>query len=105
MLQEAARALSPTSTIDPFVLVKSPFANLFKPSTEPAVYIHMRVSRVAFTGNHCVSCGRASAALPDLPMPSMNGLPKFIQARSTVSLSILQLWLGRLGRKVDSRRV
>ena len=91
ILPEATRGLHPTSTIDPFVLIKSLFENLFKESPAPVFYIHLRVSRAAF--DLCVSCGKTGAALPDLPFAG------FIQARSLVGLSIFATMVGR---KVDS---
>jgi hypothetical protein len=85
ILPEATRGLHPTSTIDPFVLIKSLFEKLFKDGPAPVFYIHLRVSRAAF--DLCVSWGKTGAALPDLPFAG------FIQARSLVVLSIFQPWL------------
>ena len=62
ILPEATRGLHPTSTIDPFVLIKSLFEKLFKEGPAPVFYIHLRVSRAAF--DLCVSCGKTGAALP-----------------------------------------
>ena len=56
ILPEATRGLHPTSTIDPFVLIKSLFEKLFKEGPAPVFYIHLRVSRAAF--DLCVSCGK-----------------------------------------------
>ena len=96
ILPEARSGLHPTSTIDPFVLIKSLFDNLFKQGPEPVIYIHLRVSRAAY--DLCVACGKnGAAALPDLPFTG------FIQASSTVSLSILQPWLDALWTPVGSK--
>ncbi len=48
---------------------------------------------------HCVSCGRAGVALPDLPFTG------YIQAKPTVglSLSILQRWLDAMWTPVGSK--
>ena len=48
ILPEATRGLHPTSTIDPFALIKSLFEKLFKEGPAPVFYIHLRVSRAAF---------------------------------------------------------
>ena len=95
ILPEATRGLHPTSTIDPFVLIKSLFEKLFKEGPAPVFYIHLRVSRAAF--DLCVSCGKTGAALPDLPFAG------FIQARSLVGLSILQPWLDARWTPVGSK--
>ena len=107
ILPEATRGLHPTSTIDPFALIKSLFEKLFKEGPAPVFYIHLRVSRAAF--DLCVSCGKTGAALPDLPFAG------FIQARYAVGLSILQPWLdttmvaveacwGRPGRNINQKK-
>jgi hypothetical protein len=94
ILPEAMSGLHPTSTIDPFVLINSLFAKLFKQGPEPV--IHLRVSRAAY--ELCVSCGKTgAAALPDLPFTG------FIQASSTVSLSVLRPWLYALWTPVGSK--
>ena len=95
ILPEATRGLHPTSTIDPFVLIKSLFEKLFKEGPAPVFYIHLRVSRAAF--DLCVSCGKTGAALPDLPFAG------FIQARYAVGLSILQPWLDTRWTPVGSK--
>ena len=95
ILPEARSGLHPTSTIDPFVLIKSLFDNLFKQGPEPVIYIHLRVSRAAY--DLCVACGKNGAALPDLPFAG------FIQARSLVGLSCLQPWLDALWTPVGSK--
>ena len=96
ILPEARSGLHPTSTIDPFVLIKSLFDNLFKQGPEPVIYIHLRVSRAAY--DLCVACGKnGAAALPDLPFTG------FIQASSTVSQSILRQWLDALWTPVGSK--
>ena len=96
ILPEARSGLHPTSTIDPFVLIKSLFDNLFKQGPEPVIYIHLRVSRAAY--DLCVACGKnGAAALPDLPFTG------FIQAKSLVGLSCLQPWLDALWTSVGSK--
>ena len=95
ILPEARSGLHPTSTNDPFVLIKSLFDNLFKQGPEPVIYIHLRVSRAAY--DLCVACGKNGAALPDLPFAG------FIQARSLVGLSCLQPWLDALWTPVGSK--
>jgi hypothetical protein len=96
ILPEARSGLHPTSTIDPFVLINSLFDKLFQQGPEPVIYIHLRVSRAAY--DLCVACGKnGAAALPDLPFTG------FIQASSTVSLSILQKWLDALWTPVGSK--
>ena len=88
ILPEARSGLHPTSTIDPFLLIKSLFDKLFKDGPAPVVYVHLRVSRAAY--DLCVACEKhGAAALPDLPFTG------FIQASSTVSPSILRAWLDR----------
>ncbi len=96
ILPEARSGLHPTSTIDPFVLINSFFDKLFQQGPEPVIYIHLRVSRAAY--DLCVACGKnGAAALPDLPFTG------FIQASSTVSLSILRQWLDALWTPVGSK--
>ncbi len=62
ILPEARSSLYTTSTIDPFVLIKSLFD--IKEGPAPVVYINLRVSRAAF--DLCVLCWKTGAALPDL---------------------------------------
>ena len=86
---EAARGLSPTSSIDPWDFIKRMFDDLFKQGPEADLYIHLRVSREAF--DHCVACGRSDSALPNLPFSgfvchSQNNFAKMV------------------GRHLDSRR-
>ncbi len=88
--------MHPTSTIDPFVLINSLFDKPFKHGPEPVIYIRLRVSRAAY--EFCVSCGKTgAAALPDLPFTG------FIQAKTTVGLSILRPWLDALWTPVGSK--
>ena len=60
---------------------------MFKIQEKPecVVYIHLRVSRAAF--DNCVSCGKASAPLPDLPFTG------YMQANDTIELNRLIKWL------------
>ena len=92
---EAARGLSPTSSIDPRDFIKHMFDELFKQGPATVVYIHVRVSREAF--DHCVACGRSDSALPSLPFTG------FIQATSTVQKTILQRWLDAIWTPVGSK--
>ena len=88
LLPEAASGLGPRCpSINPWDIIKRQFDKLFKTHKRPecVVYIDLRVSRSAF--DNCVSCGRAGAPLPDLPFGG------YIQAGTTVGLSILQKWL------------
>ena len=88
LLPEAASGLGPRCpSINPWDIIKRQFDKLFKTHKRPecVVYIDLRVSRSAF--DNCVSCGRAGAPLPDLPFAG------YIQAGTTVGLSILQKWL------------
>ncbi len=92
---EAARRLSPTSSIDPWDFIKRMFHDLFKQGPATVFYIHLRVSRQAF--DHCVACGKSGSALPDLPFPG------FIQATSTVRKTILQRCLDAVLTPVGSK--
>ena len=92
---EAARGLSPTSSIDPWDFIKRMFHDLFKQGPATVFYIHLRVSRQAF--DHCVACGKSGSALPDLPFSG------FIQATSTVRKTILQRWLDAIWTPVGSK--
>ena len=60
---------------------------MFRPQEKPecVIYIHLRVSRAAF--DNCVSCGKASAPLPDLPFTG------YMQANSAMELNRLIKWL------------
>ena len=96
ILPEARSGLHPTSTNDPFVLIKSLFDKRFKDGPPPVFYIHLRVSRAAY--DLCVACGKnGAAALPDLPFTG------FIQATSTLGLLILQRWLNTKWTPVGSK--
>ena len=92
---EAARGLSPTSSIDPWDFIKRMFHDLFEQGPATVFYIHLRVSRQAF--DHCVACGKSGSALPDLPFSG------FIQATSTVRKTILQRWLDAIWTPVGSK--
>jgi hypothetical protein len=95
ILPEATFLLRPTSTIDPAVAIKNLFDKLFKDGPAPVVYIHLRVSRVAF--DICVSCGKTGAALPDLPLAG------FIQAGDSILQKVLQRWLDATWTPVRSK--
>jgi hypothetical protein len=58
---EAPRGLHPTSTVDPFVIIKSLLDKPFKDGPAHVVYIHLRVSRAVF--DLCVSCWKTGAAI------------------------------------------
>ena len=79
---EAARGLSPTSSIDPWDFIKHMFHDLFEQGPATVSYIHLRVSRQAF--DHCVACGKSGSALPDLPFSGFihgwtpSGLPSVL---------------------------
>ena len=92
---EAARGLSPTSSIDPWDFIKRMFHDLFEQGPATVSYIHLRVSRQAF--DHCVACGKSGSALPDLPFSG------FIQATSAVRKTILQRWLDAIWTPVGSK--
>ena len=92
---EAARGLSPTSSIDPWDFIKHMFHDLFEQGPATVSYIHLRVSRQAF--DHCVACGKSGSALPDLPFSG------FIQATSAVRKTILQRWLDAIWTPVGSK--
>ncbi len=80
----AARGFCPTRSIGPWGFIKSMLDELFKHGPQTVVYIHLRVSRADF--DRCVACERSGTALPNLPFTG------FIQAGSTVRLSLLQAW-------------
>ena len=92
---EAARGLSPTSSIDPWDFIKRMFDDIFKQGPESVLYIHVQVSREAF--DHCVACGRSGSALPNLPFSG------FIQATSAFRKTILQRWLDAIWTPVGSK--
>jgi hypothetical protein len=92
---DAARGLCPTSSIGPWDFIKSMLDELFKHGPQTVLYIHLRVSRAAF--DRCVACGRSGTALPNLPFTG------FIQAGSTVRLSLLQAWLDAVWTPVGSK--
>ena len=58
---------------------------MIKEKPDCVVYIHLRVSRAAF--DNCVSCGKASTPLPDLPFTG------YMQANGTIEQKLLIKWL------------
>ena len=87
VIPQASIGLAPSTTINPEDIILSLFKNMFMIKEKPdcVVYIHLRVSRAAF--DNCVSCGKASAPLPDLPFTG------YMQANDTIQLNRLIQWL------------
>ena len=84
---QASSGLAPSTTINPEDIILSLLKNMFKIQEKPecVIYIHLRVSRAAF--DNCVSCGKASTPLPDLPFTG------YMQADSAMELNRLIKWL------------
>ena len=86
LIPQACSGLAPSTAINPEDTILSLFKNMFMIKEKPdcVVYIHLRVSRAAF--DNCVSCGKASAPLPDLPFTG------YMQANGTIEQKLLIKW-------------
>ena len=87
VIPQASSGLAPSTTINPVDIILNLFQNLFLTQGKPecVVYIHLRVSRAAF--DNCVSCGKASVALPDLPFTG------YMQANTIIERNLLIKWV------------
>ena len=84
--------MHPTSTIDP-----SENKNSSQALNPSSTSIRESPEWSSIIVSHATSCERAGAALPDCPFTG------YIQARTTVGLSILQLWLDAKWTPVGSK--
>ena len=91
---EAARGLSPTSSIDPWDFIKRMFDDLFKQGPEADLYIHLRVSREAVRRSIIVS--HAGGLIPLCQI-------FHFRASSAIRKTILQRWLDAIWTPVGSK--